>query len=291
MQHLQKQGGGAPSFDVPGYTLQFPFWNQLIRALSHKATSHSFSGFAASHFAALHSSDGNSAAAFTLDGKTGPHDAHRCWEHGSRIFAQVSRQQGILSQHPEGTRPRRRRLLQNLLPRLPIHFSLSRTPPQTLRRRPRDLSRDLPGRRQIHKQFREGIRNNLSDPDRRRKRLRGLQRLRTDERTDDFSDRNRWHREIELYGLRQKGFRNNCRGPSRTQKNISRAAFPSRRSDPGQQTGMKLKKLGPVGLEEYWSAGAQLPLFQTCTGYYERSSRSNEGVEPTAESRQNFKSS
>ncbi len=46
-------------------------------------------------------------------------------------------------------------------------------------------------------------------------------------------------------------------------KNISRAAFPSRRSDPGQQTGMKLKKLGPVGLEEYWSAGAQLPLFRT----------------------------
>src|SRR5713101_3691656 len=72
MQHLQKQGGGAPSFDVPGYTLQFPFWNQLIRALSHKATSHSFSGFAASHFAALHSGDGNSAAAFTLAGNTAP---------------------------------------------------------------------------------------------------------------------------------------------------------------------------------------------------------------------------
>src|SRR5712692_10115592 len=246
MQHLQKTRGGR---------------NPL--AFSNSSAANFLTHFAAIHCPALHSSDGNLAAAFTLDGKTGPHDAHRCWEHGSRIFAQVSRQQGILSQHPEGTRPRRRRLLQNLLPRLPIHFSLSRTPPQTLRRRPRDLSRDLPGRRQIHKQFREGIRNNVSDADRRRKRLRGLQRLRTDERAHDFSDRNRWHREIELYGLRQKGLGKNRRGPSRTQKNISCAAFPSRRSDPGQQTGMKLKKLGPVGLEEYWSAGAQLPLFRT----------------------------
>src|SRR6266849_10738973 len=82
--------------------------------------------FAAPNLPAIHFADGNSAAAFTLDGKTGPHDAHCCWEHGSRIFAQVSRQQGILAQHPNGTRPRRRRFLQNLLPRLPIHFSLSR---------------------------------------------------------------------------------------------------------------------------------------------------------------------
>src|SRR4030088_3315712 len=29
MQHLQKTGE-APPFDVPGYTLQFPFWNSSL---------------------------------------------------------------------------------------------------------------------------------------------------------------------------------------------------------------------------------------------------------------------
>src|SRR5467141_875531 len=81
---------------------------------------------------ALHSSDGNTAAAFTLDGETGPHDAHRCWEHGSWIFAQSSRQQGILAQHPAGARPRRSRFFQNLLSRLPIPIPFPRTPLQTL---------------------------------------------------------------------------------------------------------------------------------------------------------------
>src|SRR6266513_6154209 len=60
---------------------------------------------------ALHSSDGNSAAAFTLDGKTGPHDPHRCRKHRSGIFSESSRQQGILTQHPAGVRPRSRRIL------------------------------------------------------------------------------------------------------------------------------------------------------------------------------------
>src|SRR5437016_9108596 len=45
------------------------------------------SHFAALNFCALHSSDGNSPATFTLDGKTGPHDTYRCWEHGARILA------------------------------------------------------------------------------------------------------------------------------------------------------------------------------------------------------------
>src|SRR5882762_7970089 len=110
---------------------------------------------------ALHSSDGNTAAAFTLDGKTGPHDAHRCWEHGSGIFAQSSRQQGIFAQHPAGARPRGRRFFQDLLPRLPIHFPFPRTPPQTLWRRCRKFSRNLSGRHARHPEFCQGIRRDL----------------------------------------------------------------------------------------------------------------------------------
>src|SRR6266852_8191993 len=141
MQHLEKAwGGGTPnSPTAPRQALflfrlrerRLPRLPPAARGPRRGVNSASFSQPStvdSQLLLALHSGDGNSAAAFTLDGKTGPHDAHRCWEHGSGIFAQVSRQQGILSQHPEGTRPRRRRLLQNLLPRLPILFSLSRTP-------------------------------------------------------------------------------------------------------------------------------------------------------------------
>src|SRR5213076_1365520 len=70
-------------------------------------------------------SHGNSAAAFTLDGKTGPHDAHRCWEHGSRIFAQSTRQQGVLAQHPAGTRPRRPPSSKSPAPSANSHFLFS----------------------------------------------------------------------------------------------------------------------------------------------------------------------
>src|SRR5260370_33338420 len=77
---------------------------------------------------ALHSSNGNSAAAFTLDGKTGAYDAHRCWEHGCRIFAQGSRQQGIFTKCLNGTRPGDRCLFQDFLPCLPVYFPFSRAP-------------------------------------------------------------------------------------------------------------------------------------------------------------------
>src|SRR5712664_1055799 len=52
-----------------------------VRSLS----AHFPSPFAAPNLPGIHFADGNSAAAFTLDGKTEPHDAHRCWEYGSRI--------------------------------------------------------------------------------------------------------------------------------------------------------------------------------------------------------------
>src|SRR5882724_7700740 len=91
---------------------------------------------------ALHSADGNFAAALTLDGKTRPHDAHRYRKRGSRVFAQVSRQQRILSQRLTGARPSRRRLLQSHLSRLPIHLPIPRAPLPTLWRRQRDLSRN-----------------------------------------------------------------------------------------------------------------------------------------------------
>src|SRR5260370_8598389 len=87
--------------------------------------------FAAARFPALHSSDGNSADAFTFipcavrerqKEKTGPHDAHRWRRHCSRIFAQVPRQQGILPHHSDVTRPSRPLILPDLLPALPLHL-------------------------------------------------------------------------------------------------------------------------------------------------------------------------
>src|SRR5260370_36640280 len=74
------------------------------------------------------------AAAFTLVRNKGPDDTHRCRKRGSRVFAEVSRQKGILAPHPPGARPGGDRLFQDLLPCLPIHVCLSPTPPQTLRR-------------------------------------------------------------------------------------------------------------------------------------------------------------
>src|SRR6266513_5733221 len=144
------------------------------------------SHFAALYFSALHSGDGNSAAAFTFipsdfrDGQkedSESHDPHRCREHRSRIFAQISRQQGILARHPRGTRPRSRRILQNFLPGLPIYIPFSRTPLQTLRRPYRNLSGYFSRRCSVHNQIRPGVWNNISDAYRRRKWLRGLQRL------------------------------------------------------------------------------------------------------------------
>lgn len=40
---------------------------------------------------ALHWSDGNSAAAYALDGKTGADDEHRYWKHRTELFAEISR--------------------------------------------------------------------------------------------------------------------------------------------------------------------------------------------------------
>src|SRR3989442_1741029 len=84
--------------------------------------------FAAVRLPEIHFANGNSAAAFTVDGKTGTNDEHRCWEHSSWVFAQGSRQQGIFTLHRHGARPGRRRLLQNFLPRMPVYFPFSRAP-------------------------------------------------------------------------------------------------------------------------------------------------------------------
>jgi len=93
----------------------------------------------------------------------------------------ISRQQGILAQRPLGTRPRRRRLLQSF----PVLFCQFTFPflERLYKRYGGDgatFPRDLPGRREIDNEIREGIRDHFSDSSRRRKRLRGLQRLRTE---------------------------------------------------------------------------------------------------------------